>query len=246
MRKLVSAISLSALLLAAGAAWSQDTKDTADQAKNKPEERVVKANDVFKQMVNAPDTGIPQDLLGKAYCIGIIPGVKKIAIGALGGEHGAGIVTCRKNDGRGPWGPPSAFAISGGSFGLQLGYSDTDYVLLFMTKDGMNKLLNNKFTIGADASGAAGPVGRTAAAATDAQLHAEILTYSRARGLFAGVSLNGAVLRPSPDDNRMLYGKDVSAKTLLLEGNVAPPAVAVPLLATLNKFSPEQQAKANE
>ncbi|MBI2817059.1 MAG: lipid-binding SYLF domain-containing protein [Acidobacteria bacterium] len=128
---------------------------------------------------------------------------------------------------------------------MQIGYSDTDYVLLIMNQNGMRKLLEDKFTIGADASVAAGPVGRTAAAATDAQLTAEILTYSRARGVFAGVSLDGSVLKPSSDDNRELYGKDVSPKSLLLEGNVQPPAVALPLLATLNRFSPQEEKKAS-
>lgn len=253
MRQLVSAITLSALLLMAGGAWSQDKSDRDNSSKpeksefkTKQEERLVRANEVFQEMMNAPDKGIPTDLIGKAYCIGIIPGVKKVAVLALGGKHGAGVVTCRKNEGKGPWGPPSAFSVSGGSFGLQLGYSDTDYVMLFMTKNGMEKLLEDKFTVGADASGAAGPVGRTAAAATDAQLHAEILTYSRARGLFAGVSLDGSVLKPSHDDNRILYGKDVSSKALLLEGNIQPPAVAMPLLATLNKFSPQEEKKVAE
>ena len=266
MQRLLVSLSLAACFLVVSSAWSQDnsqsessqtttktkseTKSRANSAntdksnfKTKQEERLVKANEVLEQMMNAPDKGIPQDLLGKAYCIGIIPAVRKIAIGVLGGEHGAGVVTCRKNGGAGSWGPPSGFAISGGSFGLQIGYSDTDYVLLFMNKDGMDKLLADKFTVGGDASAAAGPVGRTAAAATDAQMHAEILTYSRSHGVFAGVSLQGAVLRPSPYDNRILYGKDVTAKELLMVGNVPAPKVARSLLATLNRFSPHEEKK---
>jgi lipid-binding SYLF domain-containing protein len=238
MRRFIGLMSLAGLVLASGLSWGAEPKPA-----NKQEERLVRAHEVFHEMMDAPDKGIPEDLLGKAHCIGVIPGVKKVAIFAVGGEHGAGVVTCRKNNGMGPWGPPSAFTMSGGSFGLQLGYSDTDYVLLFMSQDGVRKLLQDKFTVGADISGAAGPVGRTAAAATDVQMHAEILTYSRAKGLFAGVSLNGAVLKPNHDDNRVLYGKDISSKELLLDGSVKPPAIAEPLLETLNRFSPREEKK---
>jgi SH3 domain-containing YSC84-like protein 1 len=242
MRRLIGSMSLCAVLLAAGFAWgAENDKDTGKKTGNKQEARLVAANEVFHEMMNAPDKGIPQDLIAKAHCIAIIPDTKKVAIFALGGEHGAGVVTCRKNNGTGPWGPPSAFTLSGGSFGLQLGYSDTDYVLLFMTDQGMKKLLEDKFTVGADLAGAAGPVGRTASAATDAQLHAQILTYSRSKGLFAGVSLKGAVLQPNHDDNTALYGREVSSKELLLQGDIAPPPAASELLSTLNRFSSSEE-----
>lgn len=207
----------------------------------KLQQRLLKANEVFTAMMKAPDKGIPTDLLRKARCVVVIPSVKKIAIGAFGGRHGAGIGTCRRNNGAGPWGAPSAFSISGGSFGLQIGYSNTDYVLLFMNKDSLDRLLEDKFTVGADASATAGPVGRTTAAETDAQLHAEILTYSRSQGIFAGVSLQGAVLRATADDNRILYGRTITARELLLVGDVRPPAQARPLLATLNRFLPSMR-----
>ncbi|MBI4465334.1 MAG: lipid-binding SYLF domain-containing protein [Acidobacteria bacterium] len=216
----------------ASAAWSA----------SKQEERLEDARQVFQAIMDTPDKAIPEDLLARAVCIGIIPSVKKFALG-FGGRHGAGYVLCRKNEGKGPWGPPSGFSMSGGSFGLQLGFSATDFVLLFMSHDGMEKLLQDKFTLGADASVAGGPVGRTAAAATDAQLSAKILSYSRSKGLFAGVALEGAVLRPSGDDNKELYKKKVSAKELLLEGNMAPPAKAVPLIQLLTKYSSGQSKK---
>ena len=158
---------------------------------NKQEERLAKSAEVLQQIMDTPDKGIPADLLVRAACIGIIPSVKKFALG-FGGRHGAGFVLCRKNRGTGAWGPPSGFSISGGSFGLQLGFSATDYVLLFMNVDGVDKLLSDKFMLGADAAVAAGPVGRTAEAATDAQMTAKILGYSRSKGLFAGLALERA------------------------------------------------------
>jgi lipid-binding SYLF domain-containing protein len=199
---------------------------------SKQVQRLDRSAEVFQEIMNTPDKGIPLELLDRAACIGIIPSVKKFAFG-FGGRHGAGYVVCRANQGGGAWGPLSGFSISGGSFGLQLGFSATDYVLLFMNSVGMEKLLQDRFTLGGDASVAAGPVGRTAAAATDAQLHAKILGYSRSKGLFAGLALEGAVLRPSPDDNEELYGREVSAKELLVEGTVLPPAEAAPLLRAL-------------
>jgi len=236
MRGLSSTILLSGILLAANIAWS------ADKA-NKQEERLARANEVFQQIMDTPDKGIPQNLLERSVCIGIIPGVKKLAF-VVGGSHGAGYVLCRRNGGKGPWGPPSGFSVSGGSFGFQLGVSDTDFVLLFMNREGMEKLLQDKFTLGADASVAAGPVGRVAAADTDAQMSAKVLSYSRSKGVFAGLALDGAVLRPSSEDNEVLYGKKISAKDLLLESNIAPPASARSLLRTMDKYSAMQTKKA--
>ena len=213
--------------------------------KSKQVKRLERSAEVFQEIMDTPDSGIPNELLERAACIGIIPSVKKFALG-FGGRHGAGYVICRTNRGNGPLTALSGFSISGGSFGLQLGFSATDYVLLFMNADGMEKLLEDKFTLGGNASVAAGPVGRTAAAATDAQLRAKILSYSRSKGLFAGLALEGAVLRPSPDDNEKLYGREVSAKELLLEGTVPPPAAARPLLSALAGHGSRRAAAKSE
>lgn len=209
---------------------------------SKQEERLQDAHEVFQAIMGTPDKGIPEDLLQRSVCIGIIPSVKKVAFG-FSGRHGAGYVLCRKGKGTGPWGSPSGFSMSGGGFGLQLGVSATDYVLLFMNQDGVDKLLQNKFTLGADASVAAGPVGRTAEGATDVQLSAKVLSYSRSKGLFAGLALEGAVLRPSESDNKALYGRKVSARELLIDGAVAPPASAGPLIRTLTGYSSGQTKK---
>jgi lipid-binding SYLF domain-containing protein len=208
-------------------------------AQEKQIERLGDAREVFEQIMGTPEKGIPTDLLARAACVGIIPSVKRFAIG-IGGQHGAGYVLCRKDGGKGAWGAPSGFSMSGGSFGLQLGASATDYVLLFMNQDGVEKLLQDKFTLGADASVAAGPVGRNATAATNAQMAAKILGYSRSKGLFAGLALNGAVLRPSGDDNKELYGREVDPKQLLLEGTIPAPASAQSLISLLTQYSSGQ------
>ena len=226
MRRWTTVVLAWIVLVSAGTAWGA----------TKQEERLEDARQVLEQIMGTPDKGIPEDLVARAACIGIIPSVKKFAIG-FGGQHGAGFVLCRKNRGTGSWGPPSGFSMSGGSFGLQLGASATDYVLLFMNQDGVEKLLQDKFTLGADASVAAGPVGRNATAATNAQMAAKILGYSRSKGLFAGLALNGAVLRPSGSDNESLYGRKVSPRDLLLGGNIGAPASAQPLIQLLTKYS---------
>src|SRR6267154_821821 len=159
--------------------------------------RLDAAADVVTEIMASPDNGIPQDLLDKSECIVIVPGLKKGAF-IIGAKYGKGFLSCRKTSGVG-WSAPASIRVEGGSVGFQIGGSETDVVLLVMNQGGVKKLLSSKFTIGADASAAAGPVGRTSSAATDAQMHAEILTYSRARGLFAGVSLEGATLRPDDD-----------------------------------------------
>ncbi len=209
---------------------------------SKQEERLGDAQKVLQEIMDMPDKGLPDDLLSRAACIGIIPGVKKFAFG-FGAQHGSGYVLCRRNRGNGSWGVPSGFSMSGGSFGLQLGASSTDYVLLFMNFDGIEALLEDKFTLGADASVAAGPVGRKATVATDAQMTAKVLAYSRSKGLFAGIALEGAVLRPSGDDNKDLYGREVSPRALLVEGSVAPPAAAGPLLQLLRNYSAARTEK---
>ena len=196
-------------------------------------ERLDDATTVIREVMDTPDKGIPQDLLDKSECVVIVPGLKKGAF-IIGGKYGKGFLSCRKA-GAG-WSAPGAIRVEGGSFGLQIGGSETDVVLLVMNQGGVKKLLSSKFTLGADASAAAGPVGRTSSAATDAQMHAEILTYSRARGLFAGISLEGATLRPDDDANKDLYGRQLSNADIV-QGTIRPPAAATGLLAELNKYA---------
>lgn len=202
---------------------------TADAPK-----RLGDAADVLTEIMSAPDKGIPQDLLAKSECIVIVPGLKKGAF-IVGAKYGKGFMSCRKKSGVG-WSAPGSIRVEGGSFGFQIGGSETDVVLLVMNQGGAKKLLQSKFTLGGDASAAAGPVGRTSSAETDAQMHAEILTYSRARGLFAGISLEGATLRPDDDWNKELYGREISNSDIVL-GDTRPPASASRLLGTINKYS---------
>jgi lipid-binding SYLF domain-containing protein len=197
-------------------------------------QRLDAAADVMSEIMSAPDKGIPQDLLEKSECIVVVPGLKKGAF-IIGAKYGKGFMSCRKPNGVG-WSAPGSIRVEGGSFGFQIGGSETDVVLLVMNKGGVKKLLSSKFTLGADASAAAGPVGRTSSAATDAQMHAEILTYSRARGLFAGVSLEGATLRQDDEWNKELYGKTLSNNDVVMS-DTRPPAAAKRLLAELNKYS---------
>ena len=201
------------------------------------QERLGDATTVFSEIMQTPDKGIPQDLLGKAQCIVIVPGLKKGAF-IIGGQYGRGVAECRRPNGTG-WTAPAAIRIEGGSFGLQIGGSSSDLVMLVMNRSGLDRLMSDKFTIGAEASAAAGPVGRTAEAATDVELHAEILTWSRARGAFAGISLNGATMRPDDGVNRELYGKKVSNREILAS-DMTPPAAAQPLIKELDKYSPRK------
>jgi lipid-binding SYLF domain-containing protein len=197
-------------------------------------ERLEASAEMFKEIMAAPDKGIPQDLLAKANCVVLVPGVKKGAF-IFGGKYGKGFMLCRKSAGVG-WSAPAPIRVEGGSFGLQIGGSETDVIMLVQNENGVKKLLGNKFTVGADAAAAAGPVGRDSAAATDAQLHAEILTYSRSRGAFAGLSLEGATLRPDDDWNKELYGKAMSNRDIVM-GDIAPPPAAGKLIEELNKYS---------
>src|SRR5207302_1284545 len=178
--------------------------------KSKTDERLDDAASLFSEIMAAPDKSIPQDLLDKAPCIVIVPGLKKGAF-VVGGKYGRGFAICRAGSGQG-WGPPAAIRVEGGSFGLQIGVSSSDVVLLIMNERGMRKLTSSKFTIGADATAAAGPVGRNATAQTDAMMSAEILSWSRSRGLFAGVSLDGATLRNDLDENKASYGQRWNTK----------------------------------
>ncbi len=196
--------------------------------------RLDDAADMLTEIMSAPDKGIPQDLLAKAHCVVLVPGLKKGAF-IVGAKYGKGFMLCRKASGVG-WSAPAAIRVEGGSVGFQIGGSETDVVMLVNSEPGAKKLLQDKFTLGADASVAGGPVGRTSSAETDAQLHAEILTWSRSRGAFAGVALEGATLRPDEDWNTELYGKPISNKEIVMGPIPAPPAAAK-LLATLDKYS---------
>ncbi len=203
-------------------------------AKSKEAERIEDAATALTEIMGAPDKGIPKNVLGRTHCVAVIPSMKKLAVG-FGGQHGKGLVSCRKAGGG--WGPPSMLALTGGSFGLQLGAQATDVFMLIMNKRGIDYLTKDKFEVGGDLSAAAGPVGREATANTDVALRAEIYTYSRSKGLFAGVSLKGASVRPDKDANRAIYGHPVEARELLLEGSVAPPADAQPFIAALDKYA---------
>src|SRR5438445_1232658 len=185
-------------------------------------DRLWQSAKVVDELRQAPDSEIPKPLLKRAECVAVIPGLKKAALG-FGGEIGRGAVSCKKNAGNGPFGPPAMISITGGSFGFQIGGQETDVVMLFMTPDSLKHLLRDKVTLGVDASAAGGPKGRDASAETNATMRAEILSYSRARGAFAGVSVNGAVLRPDNDANKNLYGRPVDVKELVEEGNVPIP-----------------------
>ena len=211
-------------------------------AENKEAKRVENAGKVMEEILNVPDN-IPESLLNKAHCVIVLPSVLKFAIG-IGGNYGRGVMTCRTGaDFQGRWGAPSMMALEGGSFGLQLGGQATDFVLLVMNDRGANGILTGKVKLGADASAAAGPKGRDAAAATDVTMRAEILSYSRSRGLFAGISLEGSTLRPDNGANKVLYGKEVPAKDIVLAKAVAAPPSAKLLLSTLDKKSPKREAR---
>jgi len=206
----------------------------AADEKSKNAERLDDSAELFTEIMGSPDRGIPQDLLDKAHCAVVVPGLKKGAL-VFGGKYGRGFALCRAEGGTG-WGPPAAVRIEGGSFGLQIGFSSSDVVLLVMNERGMKKLTTSKFTIGAEATAAAGPVGRDASAQTDAMMHAEILSWSRSKGLFGGVSLDGATLRNDLDENRVMYGQKWTTKQILGSG-AKPPDSAAKLISALNKYS---------
>jgi lipid-binding SYLF domain-containing protein len=225
MRRL--AVGLLAILFAAPVAPAQD----------KEAERLRISAQVLQEILNVPEN-VPQDLLDKAECVGVFPSVLKGAF-IFGGSYGRGAFVCRTGkEFTGPWGPPAMYRIEGGSVGLQLGGQATDFVLLVMNPKGVESMLRSKARLGADASAAAGPKGRTAEAATDLYLRAEILTYSRNRGLFAGVSLEGSSLRPDKGSNEKIYGRNFTARQILREGTVAVPEAGRGLVNTLNTHSP--------
>ena len=221
-------ISMVVALTAASMATSLVADERADVAK-----RLDAANTVLNEIMGTPDKGIPQDLLDKAQCVVVVPSVKRLGL-VFGGKYGRGFTTCRKA-GAG-WGAPEGVKVEGGSVGFQIGGSETDVVLLVMNKSGAEKLLQSKFTLGAGAEVAAGPVGRDASAETDAMMRAEILSYSRSRGVFAGITLSGATLRPDKEANIALYGGNPSAEKILMGGTPVP-AEAMALNATLDKYS---------
>src|SRR5580658_6464898 len=196
--------------------------------------RLDDSAEMLTEIMSAPDKGIPQDLLRRAECVVLVPGLKKGAF-IVGAKYGKGFMLCRKPTGVG-WSAPAAVRVEGGSVGFQIGGSETDVVMLVNGGSGTRKLLQDKFTLGADASVAGGPVGRTSSAETDAQLHAEILTWSRSRGVFAGISLQGATLRPDDDWNRDLYASPLTNKQIVL-GDTPPPPAAAKLEAVLDKYS---------
>jgi lipid-binding SYLF domain-containing protein len=204
-----------------------DQKDTA--------RRLDESATVLSEIMASPDKGIPQDLLDKAHCIAIVPGVKKGAF-IVGGQYGKGFVSCRR---AGSWSAPAAVRVEGGSVGFQIGGSETDVVMLVMNDHGADRLLSSQFTLGAEGEVAAGPVGRTATAETDAKLTAEILSWSRTRGVFAGVALKGATLRQDTEDNESLYGKKLGNREIV--ETQAPPPAANKLFALLNQYSPRQK-----
>src|SRR5713101_1700524 len=208
---------------------------------SREQKRLEACGQVFKEIMDIPD-GIPKDLLNKAECVIVIPSVLKFAIG-IGGDFGRGVITCRTGQHfTGHWSAPALFALEGANIGFQLGGQATDFVLLVMNPRGAESLMSSKVKLGADAAAAAGPKGRDTTAATDVAMRAEILSYSRSRGLFAGVSLEGSTLRPDGDANEKLYGRKLSAKEILREGKAGIPAAARELDAALTKASPKNRS----
>ncbi|HEX5226897.1 MAG TPA: lipid-binding SYLF domain-containing protein [Bryobacteraceae bacterium] len=228
MLKSFTFIAAGAAILATGL-WAQEEK---------PDHRLRASADVLHDMLGAPDKGIPRDLLEKSHCVVIVPGLKKAGF-IVGADYGKGYALCRHAGG---WTGPAAISLGGGSFGAQIGAESTDVVMLVMDRKGMEKLASDKFTVGADASVAAGPVGRTTAADTDASLHAEILSWSRARGAFAGISLDGTVVKKDGSEDRRLYGHDVSEHAILY-GDVPAPAVSSVLTNVLDRYPKERASR---
>jgi len=208
-------------------------------ADSEPARRLDEAAAVFSEVMAAPDKGIPQELLEKAYCIVIVPGLKTGAF-IVGAKYGKGYLSCRRSTSGAGWSAPGTVRIEGGSVGFQIGGSSTDLIMLVMSERGADKLLASKFTLGAEGSVAGGPVGRTVTAQTDAQMRADILSWSRSQGLFAGVALEGATLRQDLDDNGTLYGKKLENRAIVTTG-VQTPTAATRLIAMLNRYSIQER-----
>jgi SH3 domain-containing YSC84-like protein 1 len=235
MNKKWWAISLAGSMALIFASWA-----SVSSAKDKDEkevDRIQNAATVLKEILDVPDD-IPQDLIDKSRCVIVFPSVVKAAF-VVGGSYGRGVMVCRTgSDFSGPWGAPAMMALEGGSVGFQIGGQATDFVILVMNNRGADSVLHSKVKLGADAAVAAGPKGRDAAAATDVTLRAEMLSYSRSRGAFAGVSLEGSTLRPDGDANKRLYGKNITAEDIIEESRLSAPDSAHALIATLQKASP--------
>lgn len=209
----------------------------AIEPQNRSQKRVLASAEVLSEILHAKDRGIPEDLLAKALCVGIVPSLKRAGF-IVGAKYGKGEVVCRTDHG---WSAPATIRIEGGSFGFQIGAGETDLVFIVMNRHGVDDLLKDKFTLGGDASAMAGPVGRSSEAQTDALMRAEILGYSRAHGIFAGVALEGSTLRPDHDDNRELYGRNFTQREILM-GQVKRPAIARPIYIELNRYAPVKRA----
>jgi len=224
---------LSVCSIFVGVSWSADDKDQSDISK-----RIEASAKVLNEIMATPDKAIPDKVMRNAKCLAVVPSMVKIAVG-FGGNHGKGVATCRTN---GAWSAPAPITITGGSWGLQLGGQAVDLVMVVMNQSGMDHLLSSKFKLGADASAAAGPVGRDAAADTDIKMRSEVLTYSRARGLFAGVDLSGAAVTQDKDETRLLYGKFVPFGDIL-NGKVEPTASSEPFMAAVRKYSAQSRER---
>src|SRR5579862_6692089 len=229
-----SLLVLSICLIFVGVSWSADDKEQSDIAK-----RIDASAKVLNEIMATPDKAIPDKVMSSAKCIAVIPSMVKIAVG-FGGNHGKGVATCRTASGR--WSAPAPITITGGSWGLQLGGQAVDLIMVVMNQSGMDHLLSSKFKLGADASAAAGPVGRDAGADTDIKMRSEVLTYSRARGLFAGVDLSGAAVTQDKDETRLLYGKFVPFGDIL-NGKVEPTASSEPFMAAVRKYSAQSRER---
>jgi lipid-binding SYLF domain-containing protein len=233
MKKILTYVVITLMFLAGRPLWPAD--------KVKDEDRLANSGTVLKEILDIPDD-VPRDLLNKADCVVVFPSVVKAAF-IVGGSYGRGAMTCRSGkDFEGSWGAPTMMALEGGSVGLQLGGEATDFVLLVMNDRGANAILSSKVKLGGEASAAAGPVGRDASAETDVTMRAEILSYSRARGLFAGVSLAGSTIRPDNNANEKIYGRKVSAKEIALSGATEVPSSAQQLISTLNATTPKHKS----
>ena len=233
MKKKLTFLASALMVLVVSPMWPAD--------KQKDEDRLSKSGTVLKEILDIPDN-VPQDLLSKADCVVVFPSVVKAAF-IVGGSYGRGAMTCRTGkDFEGPWGAPTMMALEGGSIGFQAGGQATDFVLLVMNDRGANAILSSKVKLGGDASAAAGPVGRDASAETDVTLRAEILSYSRARGLFAGVSLAGSTIRPDNNANEKIYGHKLAAKEIALSGATGVPSSAKEMIVTLNTRTPKHKS----
>jgi len=229
MRRLISPLAILALIISG-------SRLATGGVSSKVMDRFERSGQVMQEMISAPDKGIPKGMLDHARCVAVVPSLKKGGLG-LGARFGHGFVTCRRGM-TGSWGPVSSFKIAGGTFGFQIGLESVDVVLLFVNQRGVERLLQDQFALGGDASVSAGPVGRTAEAGTDISLRSEIYSYARSRGLFAGVSLDGARMYHDGDVNKDLYGREVKVQDILITPRVGMPAGAAHLIGVLNKYSP--------